>query len=192
VDSDDSSADLQLVKRVQEGDRSAFDLLVRKYQFRVFHLVERYVKDPADVADVAQDAFIRAYRALSDFRGDCRFYTWLYRIAVNTAKNHIEHVKHLNEGVHLDQPHENIQIKKLNDEGTPERLALRDELEQAVVASIASLPEELKQALLLRELEGMSYEEIAQKLNCPVGTVRSRLFRAREVLEHVIKPLMGE
>ncbi|HEX4853789.1 RNA polymerase sigma factor RpoE [Arenimonas sp.] len=188
----DNELDLVLVKRVQGGDNSAFDLLVRKYQHRIGAVVYRFVPDHAEAQDITQDAFIRAYRALPNFRGDAQFYTWLYRIAVNTAKNHLvaskrrpptadiaaEDAEHLSGG------------GRLHDHDTPEHQLLRGEIEQAVTDTVAGLPEELRQAITLREVDGLSYEEIARLMQCPIGTVRSRIFRAREAIDQTLRPLM--
>ena len=186
------AADLALVKRVQKGDRSAFDLLVIKYQHRILKLVMRYVRDPSEAMDVTQEAFLKAYRAAPSFRGDSAFYTWLYRIAINTAKNHI--VSSNRRAVHYDYDlHEREQyeaISKLQELDTPEGLALTEEIRQIINKTISELPDDLRTAILLREIEGMSYEEIAQTMDCPVGTVRSRIFRAREAIDKNISPLM--
>lgn len=186
------AADLALVKRVQQGDRSAFDLLVIKYQHRILKLVMRYVRDPSEAMDVTQEAFLKAYRAAPSFRGESAFYTWLYRIAINTAKNHL--VSSSRRAVHYDfdlQDREQYEaLSKLQELDTPEALALTEEIRRAVDKTISELPEDLRTAILLREIEGMSYEEIAQTMECPVGTVRSRIFRAREAIDKSISPLM--
>jgi RNA polymerase sigma-70 factor (ECF subfamily) len=185
------AADLALVKRVQQGDRSAFDLLVIKYQHRILKLVMRYVRDPSEAMDVAQEAFLKAYRAAPSFRGDSAFYTWLYRIAINTAKNHL--VSASRRSAHYDvdlQDPELESLPRLQETDTPEGLALTEEIRVAVEKAISDLPEDLRTAILLREMEGMSYEEIAQTMECPVGTVRSRIFRAREAIDKNIRPLM--
>jgi RNA polymerase sigma-70 factor (ECF subfamily) len=186
--------DLDLVKRVQEGDKKAFDVLVRKYQHKIANLISRYVRDPGEVQDVTQEAFLKAYRALPKFRGDSAFYTWLYRIAVNTAKNYLvardrrppEGDIDVADAVHYEG------AGALRENGTPERLALRDEIEKTVFEAIEKLPEDLRTAITLREMEGLSYEEIAQVMGCPVGTVRSRIFRAREAIEQRLKPLLQQ
>jgi len=186
--------DRQLVARVQGGDKRAFDLLVLKYQQRIIGLVSHLVQDSHEAQDVAQEAFIRAYRALADFRGDSAFYTWLYRIAVNTAKNYLAARGRRPPGTDVDvndeQFYESEQALKNID--SPERLALRDEIEAAVTGALAKLPAELRMALNLREFEGLSYEDIAAIMQCPVGTVRSRLFRARELLDKVLQPLLPD
>lgn len=188
----DEQLDLDLVKRVQAGDNSAFDLLVRKYQHRIGAVVYRFVPDHAESQDVTQEAFIRAYRALGNFRGDSQFYTWLYRIAVNTAKNHLVTMKRR-------PPTADIAVEdaehfsgggRLHDHDTPEHHLLRGEMEQTVNDTVAALPEELRQAITLREVDGRSYEEIALLMQCPIGTVRSRIFRAREAIDRQLRPLM--
>lgn len=180
------TSDLSLVQRVQRGDKSAFDVLVRKYQHKVVKLVMRYMRDPADAEDVAQEAFIKAYRALPQFRGDSAFYTWLYRIAINTAKNAI--VSRDRSPVVYDLDLQNSEESydmqgRLADTATPEALVLTEEIRTIVNRAIDALPEDLRTAIVLRELEGMSYEEIAASMDCPVGTVRSRIFRAREAID---------
>lgn len=184
--------DTELVERVQRGDKKAFDLLVLKYQHRIVKLVSRYVKEPSDALDIAQDAFLKAYRALPRFRGDSAFYTWMYRIAINTAKNYLaSHARRPREVEmnSLDGEQTEAEIA-LKDEGTPEHLLLRDEIQQTIVRTIEQLPEDLRTAITLRELEGMSYEEIAEAMDCPIGTVRSRIFRARAAIDSKLKPLM--
>ena len=181
-----AAADLSLVRRVQAGERAAYDLLVLKYQHKVVKLVMRYVRNPADAEDVAQEAFVKAYRALPQFRGDSAFYTWLYRIAINTAKNALVSRDRLPVGYELDAPgHEDSadMSGRLRDPDTPEGLALSEEIRNIVHAAIGALPEDLRTAIVLRELEGLSYEEISTAMNCPVGTVRSRIFRAREAID---------
>ena len=178
--------DLVLVKRVQRGDKSAFDLLVRKYQHKVVKLVLRYVRNPAEAEDIAQEAFIKAYRALPQFRGDSAFYTWMYRIAINTAKNSLASRDRSPIAYDLDltDPEESHSVQtKLQDPDTPEGMALTEEIRGIVNSAIEGLPEELKTAIVLRELDGLSYEEIAAAMECPVGTVRSRIFRAREAID---------
>jgi RNA polymerase sigma-70 factor, ECF subfamily len=179
-------SDLVLVKRVQRGDKTAFDLLVRKYQHKVVKLVLRYVRNPAEAEDIAQEAFIKAYRALPQFRGDSAFYTWMYRIAINTAKNSLASRDRSPIAYYLDlnDPEESHSVQtKLQDPDTPEGMALTEEIRQIVNSAIEGLPEELKTAIVLRELDGLSYEEIAATMECPVGTVRSRIFRAREAID---------
>lgn len=184
--------DEELVKRVQGGDIAAFDLLVRKYQHRIAALIGRYISDWSEVQDVAQETFIRAYRAMANFRGDAQFYTWLHRIAVNTAKNHlvahnrrpptddidVEDAEHFDSGI------------RLRDSDTPERELMRQQLEQTVMRAVEALPEELRLAISLREVDGLSYDEIAERMGCPIGTVRSRIFRAREAIDRELRPLM--
>jgi RNA polymerase sigma-70 factor (ECF subfamily) len=179
-------SDLVLVKRVQRGDKSAFDLLVRKYQHKVVKLVLRYVRNPAEAEDIAQEAVIKAYRALPQFRGDSAFYTWMYRIAINTAKNSLASRDRSPIAYDLDltDPEESHSVQtKLQDPDTPEGMALTEEIRGIVNSAIEGLPEELKTAIVLRELDGLSYEEIAAAMECPVGTVRSRIFRAREAID---------
>ncbi len=184
--------DTELVERVQRGDKKAFDLLVLKYQHRIVKLVSRYVKEPSDALDIAQDAFLKAYRALPRFRGDSAFYTWMYRIAINTAKNYLASQARRPREVEMSSPDgEQTEAEiALRDEGTPERLLLRDEIQQTIGRTIEQLPEDLRTAITLRELEGMSYEEIAEAMDCPIGTVRSRIFRARAAIDSKLKPLM--
>lgn len=186
------SADLELVRRVQSGDKPAFDLLVRKYQSRIAKLVNRFVHNPAEVEDVTQEAFIKAYRGLRNFRGDSAFYTWLYRIAINTAKNHLVATGRRTPDIGVDaqdaEQYEGASL--LQESATPEGLVLADEIKQRVYETIEKLPPELKAAISLRELEGLSYEEIAEAMDCPIGTVRSRIFRAREAIDNSLQPLL--
>jgi RNA polymerase sigma-70 factor (ECF subfamily) len=186
------NVDLELVRRVQRGDSAAFDLLVRKYQHRVVALIGRYVHDWSEAQDVAQDTFLRAYRALGNFRGDAQFSTWLHRIAVNTAKNHLVAHKRRPPGEDIDiEDAEQFESGlRLRDNDTPERELMRHEMEQTVMRAVEALPEELRAAITLREVEGLSYEEIAQQMQCPIGTVRSRIFRAREAIDVQLRPLM--
>jgi RNA polymerase sigma-70 factor, ECF subfamily len=180
------ASDLSLVQRVQRGDKGAFDVLVLKYQHKVVKLVMRYVRNPAEAEDIAQDAFIKAYRALPQFRGDSAFYTWLYRIAINTAKNAVVARDRNPVDFDLDMTNndESYEMQgRLKDSETPEALVLTDEIRTTVNAAIANLPDDLREAIVLRELEGLSYEEIAARMDCPVGTVRSRIFRAREAID---------
>ena len=188
----DSGPDRELVERVQRGDKAAFDLLVRKYQHRLVKLISRYVRDQAEVMDVAQESFIKAYRALPRFRGDSAFYTWLYRIAINTAKNHIVAQSRRPPDTDLDaaDAEQFADGSDLQELATPERIALRDEIQAAVAGAIDDLPEDLRVAITLRELDGLSYEEIAQTMECPIGTVRSRIFRAREAINRRLEPLI--
>jgi len=188
----EQKTDQQLVEMVQQGNKAAFDLLVRKYQNKVLSLVSRFVKNQGDVPDVAQEAFIKAYRALPNFRGDSAFYTWLYRIAVNTAKNHLAAQKRRPSSSDLDIEESEFfdDADKLRDSASPERLLLTNELRDAVINTLEALPEDLRTAISLRELDGLSYEDIANVMDCPVGTVRSRIFRAREALDKQIEPLM--
>ncbi|MGB6190057.1 MAG: RNA polymerase sigma factor RpoE [Aeromonas molluscorum] len=189
--SDQNLLDEQLVERVQRGDKNAFNLLVKKYQHKVVNLVARYVNNPGDVPDIAQEAFIKAYRALPTFRGESAFYTWLYRIAVNTAKNYItsQGRRPPSSDVEADEAEYYAGGEALQEVATPENLALTDEIKRTVFAAIEALPEDLRTAITLRELEGLSYEEIAEIMDCPVGTVRSRIFRARDAIDKKLKPL---
>jgi RNA polymerase sigma-70 factor (ECF subfamily) len=184
------AGDLSLVRRVQAGDRGAFDLLVLKYQHKVVKLVMRYLRDPTEAEDVAQEAFIKAYRALPQFRGDSAFYTWLYRIAINTAKNALVSRERspISYEINLNADDDAPDVaSRLRDPDTPEGLALSEEIRSTVTAAIDALPEDLRTAIVLRELDGMSYEEIAAAMDCPVGTVRSRIFRAREAIDRRLR-----
>jgi RNA polymerase sigma-70 factor (ECF subfamily) len=185
--------DLELVKRVQRGDSAAFDLLVRKYQHRILALIGRYVHDWSECQDVAQETFMRAYRALGNFRGDAQFYTWLHRIAVNTAKNHLvaHNRRPPTDDVDAADAEQYDAGARLRDTDTPERELMRQQLEQSVMRAVDALPEELRTAITLREVEGLSYEEIATKMGCPIGTVRSRIFRARDAIDARLKPLLN-
>ena len=186
----EDGVDRTLVERVQRGDKRAFDVLVLKYQHKLVKLVSRYVRDPSEVMDVVQEAFIKAYRALPSFRGESAFYTWIYRIAINTAKNYLVAQGRRPPDGDIDSGDVD-QIEgetELKDNATPERLLLRDEIEETVMDAIAQLPEDLRVAITLRELEGLSYEEIAEAMDCPVGTVRSRIFRAREAINNRLQP----
>ncbi len=187
----EKAADKKLVKRVQKGDKGAFDLLVLKYQHKIVNLVMRYVRDPELALDITQEAFIKAYRALPRFRGDSAFYTWMYRIAVNTAKNHLaaQRRRPLDVELDLQDPEQYDLHARLRETDTPEGVTLGRELKETVERAIAGLPEDLRTAIILRELEGMSYEEIAQTMECPVGTVRSRIFRARDAIAKKVGPL---
>ena len=184
--------DIELVKRVQQGDKSAFDVLVIKYQQKVINLVSRFVSDHSECHDVAQETFIKAYRALKNFRGDSQFYTWLYRIAANTAKNHLASRSRKSPGyaVDVDDAEYYSGDNALKDFTTPENLMLTDEIKQTVYRAIEDLPDDLKSAITLRELEGLSYDEIATVMDCPIGTVRSRIFRARDAIDRELRPLL--
>lgn len=184
--------DQQLVERVQQGDNRAFDLLVKKYQHKVMSLISRYVKQQGDIPDVAQEAFIKAYRALPKFRGDSAFYTWLYRIAVNTAKNYLvaQGRKPPASDVDAEEAEYFEGAGALKDSGTPERQLLTDEIQSVVLKAIEDLPDDLRRAITLREIDGLGYEEIAIEMDCPIGTVRSRIFRAREAIDNQLKPLL--
>lgn len=188
----DEPADQELVRRVQNGDKQAFDILVLKYQHKLIQLISRYVKDPSEAMDIAQESFIKAYRALPRFRGDSAFYTWLYRIAINTAKNHlVARTRRPSENVVDVQDAEQLEgAGRLKEHATPEHLLLSDEIAETVAQAIEDLPDELRTAISLREFEGLSYEAIAQTMNCPVGTVRSRIFRAREAIDKKLKFLV--
>ncbi len=177
--------DSQLVERVQRGDKRAFDILALKYQHKIVGLVGRYIRDADEVMDVTQEAFIKAYRALPRFRGDSAFYTWLYRIAINTAKNHLVSRSRRPPDTDIDVSDGEFQTDSavLRDVASPDRVLATEQLEQVIYTAIDNLPEELKVAVTLREFEGLSYEEIAEVMECPVGTVRSRIFRAREAIE---------
>ncbi|MDX5377379.1 MAG: RNA polymerase sigma factor RpoE [Halomonas sp.] len=184
--------DQQLVERAQKGDTRAFDLLVKKYQHKIIGLIGRYIQDHAEVQDVAQEAFIKAYRALGKFRAESAFYTWMYRIAINTAKNHLVSKGRRPPGSDLDIVDAEIldHTGRLSDIETPESSLARDQLETAVFEAIENLPDDLRTAITLRELDGLSYEDIANIMQCPVGTVRSRIFRAREAVDQHIQPLV--
>ncbi len=187
------NSDQQLVERVQKGDKRAFDMLVLKYQHKIIAIVGRYIKDNAEVYDVVQEAFIKAYRALGNFRGDSAFYTWLYRIAINTAKNHLVSRGRRPPASDIDVDEADFYdgSEPLRDIESPEGAMMRDQLHQVVNDTIAGLPEDLRTALTLREMEGLSYEDIAEVMECPVGTVRSRIFRAREAIDKAIRPLVN-
>jgi RNA polymerase sigma-70 factor (ECF subfamily) len=187
-----TSTDEALVRRVQAGEKAAFDLLVLKYQNKLAKLISRYIRDHSEVMDVTQEAFIKAYRALPKFRGDSAFYTWLYRIAINTAKNFLVAQGRRPPSTDIDSVDaEQYEVDSmLKDRATPEKLAQRDEIEAAVMRAIEELPEDLRTAITLREFEGLSYEEIAEAMECPIGTVRSRIFRAREAINTVLEPLL--
>jgi RNA polymerase sigma-70 factor (ECF subfamily) len=184
--------DSVLVQRAQAGDKKAFDLLVRKYQSKVLSLISRYLGNNSDIYDVAQDAFIKAYTALPGFRGEAAFYTWLYRIAVNSAKNYLMARGRRPASVDLDsEDGEMFEANEvLQENASPERLALTEEIKRVVFETMEALPEELRVAIQLREIDGMSYEEIALAMECPIGTVRSRIFRARDAIDNNLKPLL--
>jgi len=188
------AVDLELVRRVQAGDKAAFDLLVRKYQHRIAHLVSRYIRDAGEAEDVAQEAFIKAYRGLAHFRGESAFYTWLYRIAVNTAKNSLvaSGRRVPDQGVDATEAEQYNSGALLRDGATPEHELLTREIEREIHRTIEGLPNELREAITLREMEGLTYEEIATVMGCPVGTVRSRIFRAREAVDRRLSPLLDE
>ncbi len=186
------ASDLSLVRRVQRGDKGAFDALVLKYQHKLVKLVMRYVRNPAEAEDIAQEAFIKAYRALPQFRGESAFYTWLYRIAINTAKNAVVSRDRSPIEYNIDRNstdgEESYDMQgRMRDSETPEGLVLTDEIRSTVNGAIEALPEDLRTAIVLRELEGLSYEEIAEAMACPVGTVRSRIFRAREAIDRRLR-----
>jgi RNA polymerase sigma-70 factor (ECF subfamily) len=189
----EQKTDQQLVEKVQNGDKQAYNLLVLKYQNRVTNLVSRYVKNSGDVADVTQEAFIKAYRALPNFRGESAFYTWLYRIAVNSAKNYLvsQSRKPPANDVDADEAEFYEGGEVLHEMASPEKKLLTKEIETVLLAAVAKLPEDLRMAITLREMEGMSYEDIATVMECPVGTVRSRIFRAREAVDNAIRPLLN-
>jgi len=187
-------SDTKLVELVQRGDRAAFNMLVLKYQHKVMKLVTRYVRDQAEAEDITQEAFIKAYRALPAFRGESAFYTWLYRIAINTAKNSLMSSRRrlVDYDLDLQDPEDYASQVLLKDSDTPEGMLLTDEIRQTVQEAMEQLPDDLREAITLRELEGLSYEEIAQVMDCPVGTVRSRIFRAREAIDKRLRPLLDE
>jgi len=188
----DKEIDMALVERVQRGDKSAYDLLVLKYQHKIGHLVTRYVHDVHESQDVTQEAFIKAYRGLKNFRGDSAFYTWLYRIAINTAKNHLVTMgrKVHDTGIDVADAEHYDSGSALRENATPERVMATEEIARVVQESIAALPEDLREAITLREFEGLSYEEIATAMDCPIGTVRSRIFRARDAIDTNLEPLL--
>ena len=188
-----AQSDIDLVKRVQKGDKKAFDPLVIKYQQRIANLISRFIRDQDEVLDVTQEAFIKAYRALPNFRGDSQFYTWLYRVAINTAKNHLATLSRRppQGDIEAEIAEQMDMGPRLKEQETPERLAEEADLKAVILDAVDQLPEELKTALTLREIDGLSYDEIAEAMDCPIGTVRSRIFRAREAVDKAIKPLMG-
>ena len=186
------SIDQALVERVQQGDKRAFDILVLKYQNKIIQLAYRYVHDHDEAMDVAQEAFIKAYKSLNNFRGDSAFFTWIYRIAINTAKNYLVASGRRPPKTDLDaqEAEQYDGAEGLREYATPEHVLLRDELKETIADAINDLPDDLRTAITLRELEGMSYEEIAQAMDCPIGTVRSRIFRARDAIDVKLKPLL--
>jgi len=190
----ENELDRALVDRVQNGDKRAFDLLVRKYQHKVIALVSRYVRSHAECEDIAQESFIRAWRALGSFRGDSAFYTWLYKIAVNTAKNHLVAMgrRPPTDDVDAEDAVFMAGAERMQDSATPEREMMRQEIEQSVFSTVQALPEELRTAITLREVDGLSYDEIAEAMGCPIGTVRSRIFRAREAIDEKLRPLLSD
>lgn len=189
-----NQTDLELVRRVQSGDKSAFDVLVLKYQQKVINLVTRYVHDPHIAMDVSQESFIKAYRGLKNFRGDSAFYTWLYRISINTAKNHLvsKSRRMPDDDIDAKEAEQYDGGSKLREISTPENELLSAEIQDTVKSSIEALPDDLRIAITLRELEGLSYEEISDAMGCPIGTVRSRIFRARESIEAELAPLLDQ
>ncbi|MBS0321089.1 MAG: RNA polymerase sigma factor RpoE [Proteobacteria bacterium] len=190
----DREVDQQLVERAQSGDKRAFELLVAKYHRKLGRLLSRLVRDPAEVEDVTQEAFIKAYRALPGFRGDSAFYTWLYRIAINTAKNYLVAMGRrapTSTGFDHEDAENFEEAEGLRDVATPESELIGKEIGQTVNRAMEALPEDLRTAITLREIEGLSYEEIATVMNCPIGTVRSRIFRAREAIAQELRPLLG-
>ena len=188
----DREVDQQLVERAQRGDKKAFELLVAKYQRKINRLLSRFIRDSAEVDDVAQEAFIKAYRAINRFRGESAFYTWIYRIAINTAKNYLvaSGRRPPNDDIDAQEAEQYEGATSLKEQDTPERLLLKDEIHAAITQAIEELPDDLRMAITLRELEGMSYEEIAQTMECPIGTVRSRIFRARDAIDSKLQPLL--
>jgi RNA polymerase sigma-70 factor (ECF subfamily) len=190
----ESDLDQALVERVQKGDKHAFDLLVRKYQHKIVSVISRYLSDWSECQDVAQEAFIRAYRAIGSFRGDAQFYTWIYRIAINTAKNYLvsQGRRPPTEDVAVEDAVQFDGATRLHESATPERELMREEIERTVFATVEALPEELRTAITLREVDGLSYEEIADAMGCPIGTVRSRIFRAREAIDQQLRPLLSD
>ena len=188
----ENEVDQALILRVQQGDKAAFDLLVRKYQHKIGGLISRYISDWSECQDVAQETFIRAYRALANFRGDSQFYTWLYKIAVNTAKNHLVAQKRRppTDDIDVGDAEQFVSGDRLRNTDTPEHELLRQEIENTVTDTVDQLPEDLRTAITLREVDGLSYEEIADAMRCPIGTVRSRIFRAREAIDTRLRPLL--
>jgi RNA polymerase sigma-70 factor (ECF subfamily) len=189
----DRRADHELVSMVQEGDKRAFDLLVLKYQQKVASLISRYIRDSTEVMDVTQEAFLKAYRALPGFRGESAFYTWLYRIAINTVKNHLvaQGRRPPGDDVEAEVAEQMDMGNRLRELGTPESHLLTEEIARTVQQALDELPTDLRTAIVLREFEGLSYEEIANAMDCPIGTVRSRIFRAREAIDKRLRPLLS-
>jgi RNA polymerase sigma-70 factor (ECF subfamily) len=185
--------DQELVSRAQEGDRRAFDLLVIKYQQKVAGLISRYMRDPSEVMDVTQEAFLKAYRALPGFRGESAFYTWLYRIAINTVKNYLvaQGRRPPGDDVEAEVAEQMDMGTRMRDVGTPESMLLSEEIAHTVQDALDALPDDLRTAIVLREFDGLSYEEIANAMECPIGTVRSRIFRAREAIDKRLQPLLN-
>jgi len=185
-------SDIALVRRVQQGEKAAFDLLVLKYQHRIIKLVSRYVREPSDALDISQETFLKAYRALPNFRGDSAFYTWIYRIAINTAKNYLVALTRRPNEIDLEYDNgDALDINSLQKNlDTPEHLLLTEEIRETILDATAKLPDELREAITLREADGLSYEEIAEVMACPIGTVRSRIFRARDAIDQRLKPLL--
>jgi len=189
----ENQTDLELVKRVQAGDKSAFDVLVIKYQQKVINLVMRYVHDQHIAMDISQESFIKAYRGLKNFRGDSAFYTWLYRISINTAKNHLvsRSRRMPDDDIDAQEAEQYEGGGKLREMSTPENEMMTSEIHSTITNAINALPDDLRIAITLRELEGLSYEEISEAMECPIGTVRSRIFRARDSIEKELAPLVG-
>lgn len=190
---EDQQIDMHLISEVKKGNKQAFDTLVLKYQYRVFKLVARYISDPSEVLDVTQEAFIKAYKAIDSFRGDSSFYTWLYRIAVNTAKNHLVAMgRRIPESFFdISEIEQFLSKSNVKEYSTPERTLIYNEMEHMLFDIIDDLPSDLRTAIMLREMEGLTYDEIAEVMGCPVGTVRSRIFRARESIEKKIEPYLN-
>lgn len=191
---EEKNIDKALVERCQSGDQVAYELLVKKYQFRVARLLSRYISIETEIEDVSQEVFIKAYKAINNFRGDSQFYTWLYRIAVNTAKNHLSYKtrRKAEYGFDPQNTEESVyELSKMVDTQTPESVFAGKQMYKVLKQSIMDMPDELKEAIILREFDGLSYEDIAQAMDCPIGTVRSRIFRAREILDEVINENMS-
>ncbi len=190
----DNELDRALVERVQKGDKRAFDLLVRKYQHKIIGLVSRYANNHAEAEDIAQDAFVRAWRAIGSFRGDSAFYTWMYKIAVNTAKNHLvaKARRPPADDINVDDAVFVPGSEHMHETATPERELMRQQVEQTVFGAVQALPDELRTAITLREVDGLSYEDIAEAMSCPIGTVRSHIFRAREAIDEKLRPLLSD